>query len=459
MEITAGLAAFVAATDFEQLPASAIDQARRAFLDTIGVALAGSLEECARIAAQLAREEGGSAAATLIGQGFAAPARAAALVNGTAAHALDYDDVSTDMRGHPSPPLIPAVLAAGEETGASGGDLLTAYVVGFEIESRLGRGLGRSHYPHGWHATSTTGTLGAAAAAARLYGLDPARTCMALGIATSLASGSRQNFGTMTKPLHPGVAASGGILAAKLAASGFTADAKIVEAPLGYLNLFSPARDAQPQRVLEGLGEQWEILQPGISIKKYPCCFNTHRALDAVLTLRQGSAFGGDDVESIHVTVPRGAVAALIHPRPRTGLEGKFSMEYCLAAAVLDGRMALDTFRDEAVLRPAAQALLRRIELEQTEERAPSEDAGYADVEVRLRDGRRLRHRVDDPRGGPSAPLSLPELEVKYRDCAERVIGAEATERSLTVIEQLETLADARELMVLLSGSRMRASV
>ena len=458
MEITRILAEYVAQTGYADLPEEAVTQARRAVLDTLGVTLAGSAEPAARIAAEVVSAEGGKPAATVIGQGFAAPARSAALVNGTAAHALDFDDVTTSMRGHPSPPLLPALLAVGEETNAAGRDVIAAYVLGFEVQCKVGRGLGQSHYPHGWHATSTLGTLGAAAASAKLYGLDVDRTRLALGIATSLAGGSRQNFGTMTKPLHPGHAAACGILAAQLAARGFTADEAIVEAPLGFLNLFSPAKDARPELVLEQLGRPLDIVTPGIGVKKYPCCYNTHRALDAILELRDEHRFGADEVDRIVVTVPHGSVQALIHPRPTTGLEGKFSMHYCMAAAVLDGSPVLDTFLDAAVQRPQAQELLRRVDLVETPEPAPL-DGGYADVAVALRGGATIRHRVDDPRGAPTRPLTWDELAAKYRDCAARVIGHAATEQSLAVIAELEQLAAVSELTRLVSGQRAAVGV
>lgn len=476
MEITRTLAEYVVKTGYADMPEEAVTRAKRAILDTLGVMLAGSAEPCARIAAEVVAGEGGKPVATVIGQGFAAPARSAALVNGTATHALDYDDVITSMRGHPSPPLLPAVLAVGEETNASGQDVIAAYLVGFEVQCKVGHGLGQSHYPHGWHATSTLGTLGAAAAAASLYGLDVERTRMALGIATSLASGSRQNFGTMTKPLHPGAAAQSGILAAQLAARGFTADEQIIETPLGFLNLFSPAKDAEPEKVLPELGNPLDILAVGIGVKKYPCCYNTHNALDAILALREQHGFTADTVDWISVTVPQSggqpllkprpangyrspdgreappvALGPLIHPRPTTGLEGKFSMQYCMAAAVLDGTPMLDTFVDAAVQRPEAQVLLRRVELTQAEEQAPV-GGGYAEVAVTLKDGSTVRSRCDQPRGGPRQPLSWDELAAKYRDCAARIIGQESTERSLALIAELERLPAVADLTRVVSG-------
>lgn len=479
-QITRRLAEFITGTGYADLPDEAVTQAKRAILDTLGCGLAGVSEPCSQIAAEVVREEGGTGTATVIGQGYTAPARAAALVNGTAIHALDYDDVNASMRGHPSPPLLPAVLAAGEETNANGRALIEAFVIGFEIECKLGRGLGASHYPHGWHATSTLGTLGAAAAAAKLYGLSTEQTVMALGIAASLSSGSRQNFGTMTKPLHPGVAASGGILAAKLAARGFTADETILEAPLGFLNLFSPAQDATPERVLAELAAPYDIISPGISVKKYPCCFVTHNALDAVLDLRKQHNLSVDGIASITVQVP-GAVAEvtgaraandgagdatpttfgpLIHGRPATGLEGKFSMQYCVATALLEGTPKLDTFEDPAVQRPEAQMLLRRVAMVSGDGPGAADVArGGTEVGIGLKNGQTVSARSAEPRGGPSAPLTWDELAAKYIDCAVRAIDRQAATDSLALIADLENLGATSTLMRLVAGKPVTAAV
>jgi len=457
MEMTDQIARFIADSNPESIPPDARIQARRAIIDTLGVTLIGSREDCSRIAAELVRAEQCAPVATAVGHGLRTSVRGAALVNGVSAHALDYDDVNSAMTGHPSAPLLPTVLAVAEDTGASGRDLVTAFVLGFEVEVRLGRGLGRSHYARGWHATATLGTLAAAAAAARLYRLDAPRMRMALGIAASLAGGSRQNFGTMTKPLHPGQAAQNGVAAALLAQRGYTADENILDAPLGFLNLFSPAGDAHPEVVTEGLGERFEIVDSGISVKQYPCCYGTHRALDATLALGQERDVSAVDVDRVEVLIPKGAAEPLIHPRPTVGLEGKFSMQYCVAAALLDGQVKLDSFEDDAVRRPAAQDLLRRVEMLEDSTESTAVD-GFADVTIVLRDGRRLQRRVDEPRGSALRPLTMDELEAKYRDCAERVLDRKDTVRSLELIRGIEDLPDIGALMALLSGAAVTAA-
>ncbi len=446
MGTTEDLAACV--TGYDAIAEEAREAAQRAFMDTAGVMLVGSREDCARIAADLVRARESRPVASVAGQGFRTSPEAAAFVNGVAAHALDYDDVNGPMTGHPSVPLVPAILALAEETGAGGRAALDAFVIGFEVEVKLGRAIGPSHYLRGWHATGTLGVLAAAAASARLYRLSTAQTKMAFGIAASMASGLRQNFGTMTKPLHPGYAAQNGIIAAQLAARGFTADAAILEAPIGYLNLFSPEGDAELTAATAALGAPLELLRSGLSVKGYPCCYATHRAIEAALELTP-DGLDERDVEKIEVRVPRGSTEPLIHSRPTTGLEGKFSMEYCVAAAVLDGRVGLDSFEDAAVGRQAAQRLLRRVQTQMTGDVSrPAE--GYAEVSIHLGHGRELTRRVDEPRGTPDRPLTVEQLAAKYRDCAGRVLSADACERSLELLLHLGRLDSVTPLTTLL---------
>lgn len=447
LPVTRTLARFASRTRYDDLPPEAVDAAKRALLDTLACAIAGADEPTTRIALDVARELGGHEQATAIGSGARLSVAQAALVNGVAAHALDYDDVNYSLRGHPSAPVLPAVLALAEHRGASGAEALAAFVIGFEVECKLGRSQGTSHYARGWHATSTHGTVGAAAAAASLLSLDEERTAHALAIAASMAAGSRQNFGTMTKPLHPGRAAEGGVTAALLAARGFTADPEMLEAPLGFIRLFSPAEDCDPERAIAGLAAPYDIVTPGIAVKKFPCCYNTHRALDAVLALRNAYGTHADDVARVEVRVPVSAASPLIHHRPQTGLEGKFSMEYCLAATLVDGPPRLASFTDAAVQRPQLQDLLRRVEMVLTPAEGTNAE-GYADVDLVLRDGRTLNRRVDEPRGAGGDPLPYEELAAKLRDCAAASsLPLAAAEEALALIARFETLPDVRGLL------------
>jgi 2-methylcitrate dehydratase PrpD len=445
MGTTQAMAAWIADLRGGDIPEAALAVARRAFLDTVGVILAGVGEPVTRMVAELAAEAGAPGPAAQLGAGLRTAPAWAALVNATSGHALDYDDVSESVTGHPSVVIVPVVLAVGQAVHATGRQLLEAYAVGVEVMAKLGVALGPEHYRRGWHATATVGTLGAAAAAGRLLGLDERRLTHALAIAVSQASGSRQNFGTMTKPLHPGHAAFCGVVAAQLAAKGMTADVGALEAPLGFFALFGYGQ-GRPEEVAAALGRPFDLVRPGLSVKKYPCCFATHRAADAVLALGVPAA----EVAAVEVTVPPGGLQPLIHDRPRTGLEGKFSMPYVVAAALLDGRLVLDSFTDAAVRRPAVAALLPAIHVREDPAVAVARNAmeeGEVAVAVTLRDGRRLERRVRWPRGSPADPLSEAELAAKFRDCAHRALPAAGVEAALRALADLDGVADANDLV------------
>ncbi len=442
MGLSEGLARFVAETGFQDLPPQAIFQAKRAILDTLGVALAGCREEGPTIVARLAQEHSAPGRAAVLGWPLCLAPQQAALVNGTAAHALDYDDVSISMRGHPSAPVLPAALALAQETGQGGRALILAFVLGVEVEAKLGAVMGGRHYALGWHPTSTLGTLGAAAAAAKLLGLDTRRTQMALGIAASMACGVRANFGTMTKPLHVGLAARHGVEAALLAAQGFTASQEALESPEGFLNAFlgGQAREAH----LPSLGQPYDIVQPGLGQKRYPCCYATHRALDAALDL--APQVKPEGIARVQVRVSRGTLMPLRRELPRTGLEGKFSMEYCVAAALLDGRVGMATFTDQAVARPQVARLMASVQVE--EDDAPGADvlAMWAEVIVHTSDGSQRSARVEIPKGDPRRPLSWEELALKFRDCASLHLPPTRVEEALALISHLEEVDNVSAL-------------
>jgi 2-methylcitrate dehydratase PrpD len=436
MEATERLASFVELTRFEALPAEVVTAAKRVVLDTLGVTVAGVRGEGSRILLASLTSTADAGAATVLGTDLRASPAQAALANGALGHALDFDDVIMGIIAHPSVPVLPAVLAVAEKSGGRGREALTAFAVGLEVECRLGNALGPSSYARGWHATPVLGALGAAAACANLLRLDLERTQHALGIATSMASGTRQNFGTMTKPLHAGLAARAGVEAAQLASRGFTAAPGIIEAPMGFGVLFSPDGDWRPEEMGDP-GRPWGIVDPGISVKKYPCCFMTHAALDATLTATGARPHEAREVEAIEVRVPVGSVSALIHHRPTTGLEGKFSMEYCVAAAVIDGGVRLRSFDDESVQRPAVQELLRRVSVVEVR---GEEEGALAPTRATLwvRDGSSLTAEVMGERGSPEDPLSWEELVAKYRDCTGRVLPEDQVARALDLITNLD---------------------
>ena len=435
----------MAGTSVDDLPADVRQAAKAAIVDTTAAILAGASEPVTRIVAGLLAEEGARPVADRLGAHLRTSMEGAALINGVSGHALDYDDVSRSAIGHPSVVVFPAALAAAQGAGASGRDLLEAYAVGVEVMTKLGRAMGTAHYRAGWHATSTLGTLAAAMAAGKVFRLDPGRLVHALAIAVSTASGSRQNFGTMTKPFHPGHAARCGLLATLLARNGMTGDEAILEAPFGFFALFS-YDEARIDGLPAALGRPYDLTSPGINVKLYPCCYAIHRAADAVLGAVREHGISNADVQSVEVIVPAGGLAPLIHDRPTTGLESKFSMQYALAAAILDGRLNLETFTDEMVRRPRVRALLSAIHL--TEDSAipvafnPLEE-GHVAVRIRLRNGDTLDRRVDHARGSADNPLDREELREKFRDCARRALPPEQVEHALAM---LETLDDVRRV-------------
>jgi len=328
------LAAYVVTESFEKLPEATVRAARRAILDTLGVTLAGSVEPtAARVRALIAHRRAPDEA-TIIGTPLRASVEDAALANGTASHALDYDDLNQSLSGHPSVPILSAALALGERQRASGAALLAAFVAGVEIEAKLGRALNPAHYEIGWHATATLGVFGAAAAAAKLLGLSAERTANALAIAASMASGIKANFGTDCKPLHVGHAARCGIEAALLAEAGFTGNPRALEHGDGFGATHGGGSRPAWELTTAGLGAPHDLVDPGIGVKRFPACASTHQALDATLALAEEHAIDPKAVVAVECGVSYLAPHQLIYDQAATGLQGKFSMPYCVAVAL-----------------------------------------------------------------------------------------------------------------------------
>ncbi|MEC8910126.1 MAG: MmgE/PrpD family protein, partial [Chloroflexota bacterium] len=321
--------------------------------------MAGSKEPLADVLVNYLNDLGGNPTATVIGRGFKTTAPDAGLINGAMSHALDYDDITVITKTHPSAVLIPAALPVAEEVGASGRNMLLAYLLGFEVACSVGENISPAYFDDlGWHPTGPLGALGAAAAAARLLELDVEQTAMAISLGASQSSGLRQNFGTMTKPFHAGHACRSGITAAKLVKGGFTAGTDALEGRFGFMRAFSGGNDYDPDKAAASLGNRCFMVESGIEIKKYPCCGSAHLALDATTMIQQRETLEAANIERIDVTVNFDPPRSLIHSRPKEGLEGKFSMQYCLAAEILDGKVGMSSFTDEQVMRPEAQALI-----------------------------------------------------------------------------------------------------
>jgi 2-methylcitrate dehydratase PrpD len=447
---TAHLAEFVTKSRWEDCPAEAVDIARRAILDCLGVMLAGSIEPAARIVAEVARAEGGSPLATVVGTPLRTGTVWAALANGTAAHALDFDDTNFAMLGHPSAPVLSAALAAGELTMADGRALVHAFLLGFEVETTMASVINPPHYEKGFHATGTLGTMGAAAAAARLLGLDAAQTRAALAVAASQASGLKENFGTMTKPFHAGHAARSGVLSALLARDGFTASEQAIEGPQGYFAVLGAGK--RDEQVLDSLGAPWKILETGVAVKPYPSCACTHSIIDSALELQRTHRIRPEQVAEVTVGVNAAVPRILIHSNPRSGLEAKFSGEFSAAAALCDGRVGIATFRDDKTDDPAIRALMTRVRLV-VDPDIPGdlERHMWTRVIVRLRDGREVAIAPRPVPGHPGLPLSMDQLREKFMDCARIVLSEDRADSVRQMVEQLDGCPDLRSLTAILS--------
>jgi 2-methylcitrate dehydratase PrpD len=357
------------------------------------------------------------------------------------AHALDYDDITQITKTHPTAVLLPAALAVAEELGRSSRDLLLGYMTGFEVACAVGESLSEAYYDDlGWHPTGPLGTVGAAAAASKIMGLDAERTAMAISLAASQASGLRQNFGTMTKPFHAGDAARAGVASARLVQAGFTASMDALEGRFGFIRAFSGGEGFDASKVVERLTNNCYLVESGIEIKKYPCCGSAHLALDATFSLLSHDDIDPGAVDRIEVKVDFDPPRSLIHSRPMSSLEGKFSMQYCLAAALLDRRVGLLSFSDEQVLRPEAQALIPRIDMQRIpgNEGKPSWAEGYHEVDIYLKDGAVLRQEAHRASSGALRGVTMDDIREKFQDCAAQCLPDATAAELLSCLDRLE---------------------
>lgn len=444
---TARLAAWCAEAPGDW-PAASLDGARRAFVDTLAVIVAGRDQPCT-VGTRGAVAEWGSGPCHVIG-GAPQAAPWAALVNGTSAHALDYDDVLDPALSHPSAALVPAILALAEAKGSSGAEALDAFLVGFEVLARLGEAMNLEHYRRGWHTTLSIGSMGVAAACGRLAGLDGQKMTMAISLATSMAGGSKRQFGSMAKPLHAGLAAKNGIVAAQLAASGVTGIEEPLQGRWGYIELMAGDGVLGLDAAIERIGAPDAMAQYGAWQKFYPCCASTHRPVEALLSL--GLPMG--EIASIRAEVSEVAAANLRYRVPRDPNEARFSLPYCMAAALTEGTLTKGSFAPEAIARPELRPLMELVEMvvdpELGADRPITKSFERGTVIVTLRDGSQHRAAVLDPRGHPKAPLSDADLAEKFRDCAKGILTPESTEAALAQLARFGELGRVSELMATL---------
>jgi len=448
MSLARQLAERIVAIRYEELPPDANHWCRVALLDTLGVMLAGSAEEAPAIVEEVLGLQSGDGPCLVFGTDRRVRPLDAALVNGTAAHALDFDNTARSLGGHVSAVMVPALIAAGEAFGASGRDLILAHAAGYEVGARIGRCVNPQHSEKGWHPTATLGVFAVTAACARLLKLTAAETATALALATSLSAGTKANFGTMTKPLHAGQCARGGLLAVLLARKGFTANSGAFEHKQGFFNVFAGPGHYDAAPALEGWGE-WEIVAPGASYKLYPCCYSAHAAVEAALNLyRRHGPFDPRNVARVDARTPARGLAHTDRPRPESALEAKFSVQYCVARALLDGKVVLEHFDGEAYRDPKVRDFLKQVHAAPyTGKMFDVDDPFDAEVTITLADGTAFSEKVDRPLGRTSAnAIAHGHMVAKFVNCAGRVLAPEAVAAACRMIESLDTLGEVRDL-------------
>jgi len=456
------LAERILATRFADLSADAVHWAKIGILDTIAVTLAGSIEPVTRIVMESAGIDGANGPCLLLGGDRRASLLDSLLVNGTASHALDFDDVNRFIGGHPSVMTAPPAWALAEARSLSGQALIAAYVTGFETACRMGRAVHPHHYDKGWHPTATVGIFGTVAASAHAMGLDAARTATALAIAASQASGLKANFGTMTKPFHVGHTLRNGMLATLLAENGLSAGDDVFDHAQGYFRVFNGDGAFDATRALADWGAPWDVVATGPGLKQYPCCGSTHPAIDCLLELKAEHALTPDDVTDIQVLTNPLRLPHTNNPDPASGLEGKFSLHYVLARALMDGSVGLEHFEDAAVADTAPRPIMARVSAGAHPEMGPTSDNQFgAEVTLTLTDGRSLSSRIDNRVcRGPADPMSDDELWAKFTDCVGRVLPAERHRPLMDALMDLENAPDISALGELLTppvGARTAA--
>lgn len=444
----------IAEIDYESLPSQALETSQQAILDTIGVTLAGSYSEATEPLHRSLLSLAGQGQALIFGRELRTDVLTAALINGTASHALDFDDCSNTLGGHPSAPIVPALWALAEERGKTGGAFIAAYVAGVECETKIGRAVNFHHYEKGWHPTATLGTFGSAAACGHLLGLNPEQLACALALAASMASGIKANFGTMTKPFHVGHAARNGLLAAMLAENGMNANPEALEDAQGFFAVYNGAGNFEAERILAEWGQPLDVIEPGIAFKRHPCCASTHPAVDALLELKSRYGLSLENVTLVESWTHPRRLKHTNRPNPKTGLDGKFSVQYVLARALSEGLVSLDHFSDEAVHESTIRALMSKVRA------APDPEATmattehfYARIRVTLTSGEQVESFVDRPLGRDrNHPLPPGTLEAKFLDCAGQILTNNAANRLLDILSQLGTAGSIAGVSNIISG-------
>lgn len=438
---TESLAEFIVNLTFKNIPENVIHQAKKCFLDWLGVALGGKNYPIAEILTEFAVDIGGKEQATIFGKGIRTNILNAALANGAISHVLDFDDTHIDSLCHVSSPIMPVIFSLGEYKHINGKDCIAAFVSAFEASASIGIAIMPDHYHAGWHATSTLGHLGATAAAGKLLGLNQEEMRHALGIGATQAGGFQVVFGTMCKPFHPGKAAMDGILAAMLAKKGFDSHKDILEEKKGFCEMFS--RDVDYRKMTEGLGKKYQILNN--TFKPYASCLLTHPSIDAALDLRNTYNISIQDIEKVEAHVAPLVMDIAGKKNPKTALEGKFSVNYCIGVALAEGEVGEDKFTDQRMYDETLSNLQKLISIEVD----PEFDNTTAELTLKTRKGSSYTQKILTPRGDPRNPLSFSQLEKKFKILARMVLPEEKVEGLITHFQKLEKLEDMNRIIQL----------
>jgi 2-methylcitrate dehydratase PrpD len=458
--LTKSVAEFIVGARYSDLPPNVLELGKKSILDGFGLALAGSVSTMGPLVRQYIQTFGpASTTASIIGTGVKCHPRFAALANGVSIHADDFDDtqlaVAKDriygLLTHPTVPVLPPAFALCEVGHRSGRDLMLAYHLGVEVECKIAEAIAPRHYDDGFHTTGTIGSFGSVAACAKLRGLDAVQTRYALGIAATQGGGFRDNFGSMTKPFHAGHAAENGTVAADLAALGWTAATDILEAPRGFFQ--AAGGGFEPSAIVGKLGKPWTLASPGVSIKPHPSGSLSHPAMGELQRLIRQHHVKAADVDRIDLGANHAMTTSLLHHRPTTGLQGKFSMEFCLSILLLDGKAGLAEYQDAVVGRADVQDMIKRVHFYVDPE---AEHAGLDKMtsllKVTLKDGKVLSGRAELAKGSPANPMSYDEVADKFRGCAAFANWPAAkTEAVIAAVKSLESLPDVGKLTAALT--------
>jgi 2-methylcitrate dehydratase PrpD len=459
--LTDYVAKFVVTTKYEDIPDDVIELGKKSILDGFGLALAGSKAQtgplCRQYIENLNIRDG---IATIIGSTRKTSPRFAAFVNGVSIHADDFDDTQLSaakdrvygLLVHPTVPVLPAIFALAERGGVSGKELLLAYHLGVEVECKIAEAISPRHYQDGFHSTGTCGPFGSAAACAKLLHFEHARILNAFGLVASQSGGLRENFGTMTKPFQAGHAAESGLVSAELVALGWTAAEQILEADRGFFHAFGGSYD--PASIMDRLGKPWTFTSPGVSLKPYPSGSLAHPAMTEMMRLIETNNIQPTQIEKVDVGANHNMTTTLLHHQPKTGLEAKFSMEFCMAILLLERKAGLGEFSDKAVQRADVREMIRRINFYVDPE---AESAGYDKMtsllKIHLKDGKVIAGRADFAKGSPANPMTLEEAAAKFQGCAEYANWPKSkTEKIVAFVRALDSAPLVSALSPLLSA-------